>query len=356
MKPVRVLIVDDSATMRALLSASLQRDPEIEVVGSVAGAYEAREAIKVLNPDVITLDVEMPDMSGLDFLERLMRLRPTPVIMVSGQTQAGTDATIRALEMGAVDCIAKPSAGKTFPFARLRELIKDAARTDVSSHHKTAPSRAPRATTENYLAGDHVVAIGSSTGGVEALIAVLGNVPPVCPPIMIVQHMSAAFIPRFAVRLDRVCAPKVVEAEEGMPIEPGHIYLAPGGESHLELAGKRQPRCRLVPMDPVNGHRPSVDVLFHSVAKNIGPRAVGVLLTGMGRDGAEGLLAMRSAGASTIGQDQETSVVYGMPKAAWEIGAVEKQLPLGDICTELLSATSLKSGRKDQSNAIHQAP
>jgi two-component system chemotaxis response regulator CheB len=338
---VRVVIIDDSATMRSLISAVLRRDPEIEVVGMAADPLEAREAIKALNPDVITLDVEMPNMSGLDFLERIMRLRPMPVLMVSTLTTKGAEATLEALELGAVECVAKPSTGGLDAFNELPEKVKAAAKAKVRAMVRRDPNVKVEAV--QHTADDRIVAIGSSTGGVEALITVLTRFPANCPPTVITQHMPPGFTRSFAERLNRMCQPTVAEATDGAPLLPGHVYLAPGGEKHLEVVGATHFRCRLSSGDAVNGHRPSVDVLFHSVAKVVGPRAVGAILTGMGRDGAQGLLAMREAGAMTVGQDEPSCVVYGMPKVAFEIGAVQRQAPLERIASALLSTSKMEN-------------
>lgn len=346
MKKVRVLVVDDSRTMRDLISMVLQRDPDIEVVGQAGDPFEARTAMKVLDPDVVTLDVEMPNMNGLDFLEKIMLLRPTPVIMVSNLTSRGAEVTIRALEIGAFDCITKPMTGDKELFAELPLKVKTAARTRPSL--LAGKGRAPEFTAEKshgYADDGRIVAIGASTGGVEALLTVLSRFPKNCPPTVITQHMPAAFTKTFASRLDRVCEPRVAEAAHGAALMPGQIYLAPGSTTHLEIVGKKPELvCSLSTADPVNGHRPSIDVLFHSVAAAAGARAVGVILTGMGRDGAEGLRAMREAGADTIGQDEATSLVYGMPKVAFERGGVEKQLPLNKIGDEILSRTNKQQG------------
>ncbi|NBB15051.1 chemotaxis-specific protein-glutamate methyltransferase CheB [Caulobacter sp. SLTY] len=335
MSRVRVLVVDDSATMRGLISASLRRDPEIEVVGSAGDPLEARAAIKALDPDVITLDVEMPNMNGIDFLERLMRLRPMPVVMVSTLTQRGAEITLEALEIGAVDCVGKPvGAHAGDGFDRLAEKVKAAARARV----RTTGDRQPTATRRDFRGGEGMlVALGASTGGVEALITVLSAFPANCPPTVITQHMPANFTTSFAARLDRICAPKVQEAHDGAPLSEGMVYLAPGGERHLKVAGHRHLTCQLVAEDPVSGHRPSVDVLFHSVAAT-GRPAVGAILTGMGKDGADGLLAMRQAGARTFGQDEASCVVYGMPRAAYGLGAVEREAPLDAIGGLILDA------------------
>ncbi len=329
--PVRVLIVDDSATMRSLISAVLRRDPEISVVGTAADPLEARTAIKELNPDVITLDVEMPNMNGLEFLEKIMRLRPMPVVMVSTLTQAGTDVTLAALEVGAVDAVAKPAPGVPAQeaFADLAEKVKIAARSRV----RPLEAREARTVDGAYRADpNHVLAIGASTGGVEALLNILSAFPANCPATVVTQHMPATFTKSFAARLDKASGATVTEAVDGAPLMPGHVYIAPGGERHLEVSNGR---CRLVAADTVNGHRPSVDVLFNAVAR-LGRPMTGVILTGMGKDGAKGLLAMRQAGARTLGQDEASSVVYGMPRAAFELGAVERQLSLPRLAPAIL--------------------
>jgi two-component system, chemotaxis family, protein-glutamate methylesterase/glutaminase len=336
MKPIRVLIVDDSPTMRSLVRATLSQDPQIEVCGEAEDPLVAREAIKALNPDVLTLDVEMPHMSGLEFLEKIMRLRPMPVIMVSTLTQQGAEITIEALEIGAFDCVGKPiHGGSADGFRDLPAKVKAAALSRVRTRADRAqPSRAP-----NFSGNGKIIAFGSSTGGVEALVSILENFPANCPPTVITQHMPATFTTSFAARLNKLCAPTVTEASEGAVLAPGKIYLAPGGERHLEITGSSTLRCRLRAGDPVSGHRPSVDVLFRSVAQAASD-AVGVLLTGMGRDGAAGLLEMRNAGARTIGQDESSCVVYGMPKAAFDIGAVERQMHLHRIPAAILNLCS----------------
>ncbi len=346
---IRALIVDDSATMRGLIAAALRRDPGIEVVGQATCAAEARQAIKTLNPDVITLDIEMPAMNGLEFLEKIMRLRPMPVVMVSTLTSRGAEATLEALELGAFDCVAKPSVAGLRAFDELAATVRAAARARVRP--RTAPPvpatrPMPDATPSAYRPDGRVLAIGSSTGGVEALLTILTRLPANCPPTVITQHMPETFTRSFAARLDRACAPEVSEAVDGAPLLPGHIYLAPGGPAHLQVAGSSGTLwCRLRPDGLVNGHRPSVDVLFASVAKAAGPRALGVILTGMGRDGAQGLLAMRQAGARTLGQDEASCVVYGMPKAAFEAQAVEKQVRLESIAAEIIDITNFQRGK-----------
>ncbi len=341
MTPVRVLIVDDSATMRGLIKAVLKRDPAIEVVGAAADPHEARQAIKTLNPDVITLDIEMPNMNGLEFLEKIMRLRPMPVVMLSTLTQAGAEPTLRALELGAVDCLAKPVSMDEASLA-LSDL---AARVRAAATARVRPIGQSQSATKppsSYRPSSDVVAIGSSTGGVEALLSVISQFPANCPATVITQHMPASFTPSFAARLDRATEASVAEAYDGAPVEPGRIWLAPGGVSHLEVVGTTSRRCRLSNGDTVSGHRPSVDVLFNSVAQAAGAKAVGVILTGMGRDGAQGLLKMRESGARTIGQDASSCVVYGMPKAAFEIGAVERQVALQTVGATILELSAVR--------------
>ena len=326
--------------MRQLVTRALQADGDIEVAGTAASALEARELIKQLNPDVMTLDVEMPEMDGLSFLERVMRLRPMPVVMVSTLTAQGTETAISALALGAVDCVVKPSVANPMSFDELPAKVKIAARVKRRSPSVEAePAPGFRGT---FHPGDRIVAIGSSTGGVEALIAVLTRFPPNCAPTLITQHMPPVFTRNLAQRLDRMCAPQVLEATHGAPLKPGTVYVAPGGDRHLEVSGGGQ-TCILKPGGPVNGHCPSVDRLFASVARNVGARAVGALLTGMGRDGAQGLLDMRRAGARTFAQDEASSVVYGMPRAAAELGAAEHQYSLARIGPAVVEATAARS-------------
>ena len=338
MNPVRVLVVDDSATMRGLISASLAEDPGIEVIGQASDPLEARQAIKALNPDVMTLDVEMPKMDGLEFLEKVMRLRPFPVVMVSSLTARGAAATIRAMELGAIDCIGKPSIENPNSFDDLPARVRAAASARMQRFGAGRPGVGAELAT--YKPDGRIVAIGASTGGVEALISVIAGYPKNCPPTLVTVHMPSPFTRSFARRRDGLTGAKVAEAEDGAPIEVGRVYLAPGTVTHLEAGGGVRPRCRLSDDGLVNGHRPSVDVLFKSTAKAFGSRAVGVILTGMGRDGASGLLAMRRAGDNTLGQNEASSVVYGMPKVAFEIGAVERQLALGDMRAGILKLTS----------------
>lgn len=339
---IRVLIVDDSPLMRALLQHRLERESDITVAGTAADAAEARQLIKALDPDVVTLDIEMPGMDGLSFLEKIMALRPTPVILVSGATEAGASATARGLQLGAVGCIAKsqlrvrPSdAPDDCP---LVDMVREAARVQLASH---APRPAPRAPQPSAALPPttlpEVIVIGASTGGVEALHALLATFPADCPPTLIVQHINGCFAGAIAQSFDRAARPRVMLAESDMPLERGTVLLAPGNDRHLQVAsaGTRGLRCVLREGDPVSGHRPSVDRLFSSLAATLGgtrgPRALGVLLTGMGQDGAQGMAQLASIGARTIAQDQASCVVFGMPRAAIELGAAGEVLPLDRI-------------------------
>lgn len=339
---IRVLVVDDSASMRALLSARLQGEPDIEVIGTAADAVEARAMIKALSPDVITLDIEMPGMDGLSFLDKIMALRPTPVIIVSGATQEGNEITAHALQSGAVSCYAKGDRYGAMPVddrGKLATLVRDAAKVQfgpdwpVSDNVGQQVQASTRADTQ-------LIAIGSSTGGVEALRTLLPRFPVDCPPTLVVQHVNARFAPAIAKSLDDSCAAKVVMAESDMPLRRGHIYFAPGGDRHMLVSGTHADRLRVTlrPGDMVSGHRPSVDALFLSVAARAGAGAVGVLLTGMGQDGASGLLAMAQAGAHTIAQDEATCVVFGMPRAAISMGAAKVVAPLDRIAEHVLGA------------------
>ncbi|ODT82035.1 protein-glutamate methylesterase/protein-glutamine glutaminase [Devosia sp.] len=339
---IKVLVVDDSALIREVLSRMLARDGDIDVVGTATDPMDAREKIKALNPDVVTLDIEMPNMNGLQFLDRLMRLRPTPVVMVSTLTKKGASETLLALELGAVDFVAKPSAefegGIEVFGANLRDKIRAAAKSDVRGR-STSRVETPKAPVKTAAApAGALIAIGASTGGVEAIRTVLSSMPVDCPPIVIAQHMPAGFTGRFAARLDEVCALSVVEAEDRMPLLPGHAYVA-RGDFHLRVErSSGQLKARLGQDELTSGHRPSVDVLFESVARVVGPMAVGAILTGMGRDGARGLKLMREAGAHTVGQNQASALVYGMPRVAFEEGAVVEQAPVEAIAARLASA------------------
>jgi two-component system chemotaxis response regulator CheB len=356
---IKVLIVDDSALVRRLLTEILAADREIEVVGTAADPLIARERIKQLNPDVLTLDVEMPRMDGLTFLANLMRLRPMPVVMVSSLTEKGAEVTLRALELGAVDFVAKPKIDVAHTLveygAEIVAKVKAAARARVRPRAASASGalrgqgdgtgRETR-TGERFAsvssplaalrASTCLIAIGASTGGTEAIKDILVELPPDAPPIVITQHIPAAFSAAFARRLDSLSAMRVCEAADGQPILPGHAYVAPGNRHLLvERSGARY-HCRLSDAPPVNRHRPSVDVMFQSVSAAVGVNAIGVLLTGMGEDGARGLKAMREAGAPTIAQDEKTSVVWGMPGAAVRLGAAAEVLPLERIAARLM--------------------
>jgi two-component system chemotaxis response regulator CheB len=340
-KPVRVLIVDDSAVIRQLLTTILSADPDIEVVGTASDPYVARDRIKALDPDVVTLDIEMPHMDGLSFLRKIMTLRPMPVVMISTLTKAGADITLEALEIGAVDFVAKPTANAANTLGELagelQAKVKAAAQARVGIRRPAERVSAPVRSRSADLHG-RIIAIGASTGGVEALKRVLTGMPAECPPILITQHMPPRFTAAFAERLNRECPMKVSEAVNHAAIEPGHAYIA-AGSHHLELAriGGRY-HCVLSDGPPVSGHRPSVDVLFRSVARVAGRAAVAAILTGMGKDGAEGMLELRQAGAVTLGQDEASSLVYGMPRVAFQRGAVMQQHPLSRMAEAILDA------------------
>jgi two-component system chemotaxis response regulator CheB len=344
--PIRVVIVEDSATMRAILKTRLEREGDIVVIGAAADAAQGRTMIRELDPDVVTLDVEMPGMNGLDFLEKIMALRPTPVIVVSGSTQKGTETTARALALGAVDCYAKSERSGSLPFddgGLLAGLIREAAKVRFGPHAPApvrapapAPVRVPGEPRAAPAGRPRLIAIGSSTGGVEALQILLGGFPADCPPTLIVQHIAARFAPAVARTLDQACAPRIVLAEPDLPLRDGHVYLAPGDDRHLTVGGHAL-CARLREGERVSGHLPSVDVLFASVAKAVGVHAIGILLTGMGSDGAQGLLAMAEAGAHTIAQDEATSTVFGMPRAAIMLGAAGVVAPIGQIARHAFS-------------------
>ncbi|WP_421762255.1 protein-glutamate methylesterase/protein-glutamine glutaminase [Devosia sp.] len=344
---IKVLVVDDSALIREVLSRTLGRDGDIVVVGTAEDPIEARSKVKDLSPDVVTLDIEMPNMNGLQFLDKLMRLHPLPVVMVSTLTTKGASETLLALELGAVDFVAKPNAtlaGGLDAFGEnLRHKVRAAANSDVKGRAMRATSANVPVRTAAAPQGS-LIAIGASTGGVEAIRVVLSQMPADCPPIVIAQHMPAGFTSRFASRLDELSEIKVLEAEDRMVLQPGHAYIA-RGDYHLRVErSSGQLKCRLTQDELASGHRPSVDVLFESVANSVGAMAVGAILTGMGRDGARGLKKMRDAGSYTIGQSQSSALVYGMPRVAFEEGAVVEQAPVEAIAARLAAAlTKLKS-------------
>ena len=333
-RTIRVVIVDDTRSIRAMIRALLQQSPRIEVVGEAGDPYEARELIRELNPDVITLDVVMPRMDGLSFLERLMRLRPMPVVMVSTRTTEKSSEAVKALSLGAVDCVdlAAISRGGGAGI-NLAETVLMAADSN---------SRGPTARAAHHLDSrppmnwnGKVVAIGSSTGGVDALMTVLSHYPADGPPTVLAQHMPAEFLASFVQRLDRNIAPRAVLAEHGMTMEPGTVYLAPGGDCHVALGRGSPLDLRLIPHDGTETYVPSVNILFGSAVDH-GASMVGVMLTGMGRDGAQPMKAMFDAGAYNIVQDGDSCVVDGMPKAAREAGAASAVLPLGQIGNHII--------------------
>ena len=349
MTKIRVLVVDDSALMRKLLTELLNSDPEIEVVGTAMDAYVAREKIKSLNPDVLTLDVEMPKMDGLSFLSNLMRLRPMPVVMVSSLTEQGAAVTMQALSLGAVDFVSKPKVDlahsledcaleitrkvKIAATARVEPLVVNAGNLD---NEKTSSSLTlVQSIGGKYATTDKIIAIGASTGGTEAIKDVLSMLPPDCPGVVIAQHIPPIFSRSFAERMNRCSSLMVCEAEDGQQILPGHVFIAPGDRHLVVVRDGARYLCRLSDGPLVNRHKPAVDVLFDSVANNAADNAVGVVLTGMGRDGAKGLRHMHDAGAKTIAQDQQSSVIWGMPNAAIEDGGVDTVLPLHNIANKV---------------------
>jgi two-component system chemotaxis response regulator CheB len=344
---IKVLIVDDSAVMRAMLTEVLSDTTDIKVVGAAPDPIAAREMIKTLSPDVLTLDVEMPRMDGLDFLGRLMRLRPMPVVMVSSSTERGSENTLQALELGAVDYVPKPRADSPAQLRQYAEEVREkvraaySARLRPASRNAITPAKASDHANHPPLSSRtldrQLIAIGASTGGTEALRAVLCSLPREVPGVVMVQHMPDTFTGSFAKRLDSLSLLTVVEVKGGERIQPGHAYLAPG-HSHLRV--KRTPAGLVTELEasaPVNRHRPSVDVLFDSVAEQAASNAVGVMLTGMGKDGARGMLAMRKAGAWNIGQDKDSCVVYGMPREAAEVGALSEVASLNDIGARIMA-------------------
>jgi two-component system chemotaxis response regulator CheB len=349
---IKVLVVDDSALARQILVEILKSADDIEVVGTASDPFMARERIKETNPDVITLDVEMPRMDGLTFLANLMRLRPIPVLMVSSLTQRGADTTLKALELGAIDFVSKPRidiAGTLRNFSdEILAKVRMAAAVRVVARVAPAPAAAatPKHSADAILPAnkaarmlrttDRIIAVGASTGGTEALRVLLAELPADCPAIVIAQHIPAAFSSSFARRMDALCDLSVCEPEDGQHIMAGHVYIAPGGRHLLVERDGARYRCRVKDGLPVNRHIPSVDVLFRSVAQQVGPNAVGVLLTGMGDDGARGLMEMHDAGAPTVAQDEATSVVWGMPGAAVKLGAVDEVLPLNRVAAALM--------------------
>jgi two-component system chemotaxis response regulator CheB len=362
MGKIKVVVVDDSALVRSLLTEIINRQPDQECIGAAADPFAAREMIRNLNPDVITLDVEMPRMDGLDFLSRLMRLRPMPVVMVSTLTERGAEVTLQALELGAVDFVTKPKIGVADGIKQLAEEITEkiriAAKAQIrraaapSAAPPTAPTTAgpraspagpsavtpvrPQAVSLGRLSTEKLIFIGASTGGTEATRAVLVDLPPDAPGVVITQHMPPGFTRSYAARLDSLCRIRVQEAKDGERILPGHAYIAPGG---LHLSVERSGAnyiARVRDGEPVNRHKPSVEVLFESAARVVGPNAFGIMLTGMGADGAKAMRAMRDAGSYNYCQDEATCVVFGMPREAIQHGAAHEVLPLGQIAQHLM--------------------
>jgi two-component system chemotaxis response regulator CheB len=353
MAKIRVVVVDDSALVRSLLTEIINRQPDMQCVGAASDPLVAREMIRELNPDVITLDVEMPRMDGLEFLSRLMRLRPMPVVMVSTLTEQGADITLRALEMGAVDYVAKPRIGITSGLNELAGDIVDKIRIAAAAHVRrmgaapaasVAPAAAdtvaaepPRAPLPRLSTTEKIICIGASTGGTEAIREVLTPLPADSPAIVITQHMPPGFTTSFAARLDSLCKIRVAEARDGQRILPGHAYIAPGGH-HLRIDRSGSNYVAVVEdTEPVNRHRPSVEVLFKSAARVLGPNALGIMLTGMGADGALAMREMKDAGSYNYVQDEASCVVFGMPRMAIQAGAAHEILPLKQIAPALLS-------------------
>lgn len=346
MKKIRVLVIDDSATIRRLIRARLLRDHRLEVVGDASDPIEAREKIKAFLPDVLTLDVEMPRMNGLEFLERLMRLRPMPVVMISTETHRGSTAAMEAFALGAFDCLGKPTVGMLDDaFDALPDLLVAAAGARLRPLDQRQNGSAPPA---GYRWNGRIVLIGSSTGGVDALETVLSGYPAACPPTLIAQHMPAGFLASFAARLNARILPEIVLACDGEPLVQGRVYLAPGGETHLTLSPGTEPTCRLLIGEKRSGHRPSVDMMFESACQ-IANRTVAAILTGMGRDGAEQMLALRKGGARCLAQDEASSIVFGMPRVALELGGAERAVPLRDMAREILSLTGEATGSEGRS-------
>ena len=350
---IRVLIVDDSRMIRDVLTHILEDQPDIEVVGAAADAFEARDMIKSLNPDVITLDIEMPKMNGLEFLDKLMRARPIPVLMISSFTERGSETTFRALELGAVDFVTKPKLNEQTPDdygAVIAEKIRAAKSARLKVPRRADPNDTvtmpavveKRPVPRGVKTSERLIAVGASTGGTEAIREFLVGMPTDCPGIVIVQHMPENFTRMFAERLNGLCKINVKEAEHNDPILPGHAYIAPGGKHLWVKRDEGQLLAKLSTEPPMNLHRPSVDFLFLSAAKFVGADAIGIIMTGMGRDGAAGMLEMKKAGAWTIAQDEATSVIFGMPREAIEAGAVQEVAPLNKLRDKALARVAKK--------------
>jgi len=349
-RKIKVLIIDDSALIRSVLKEVINSFADLEAVGAASNPLQARELIKTLNPDVLTLDVEMPEMDGLTFLEKLMRLRPMPVLMISSLTERGSEAALQALELGAVDFLPKPKLGIIDGIQSYADEIALKIRVAYGTKIRPRSTRAsatlvPLPSLGNHISStEKIIAVGSSTGGTEAIKEFLIRMPPDAPGIVITQHMPESFTKSFADRLDTLCKIKVVEAEGNERILPGHAYIAPG-HSHLRL--KRSGTNYMTALsqsDPVNHHRPSVEVLFRSVAQYAGKNAIGVMLTGMGKDGAVAMLEMRQAGSHNFAQDEATCVVFGMPREAIAVGAVEEIVPIQEMTQRVLNQLAKAGG------------
>lgn len=339
---IKVLIVDDSALIRSLLSAIVRAESDFFLVGAAADAYAAKELVNQYKPDVITLDVEMPKVDGLTFLDKLMKARPTPVIMISSLTEQGADVTLRALELGAVDFLAKPkldiAKGMEQYRADIVEKIRSAAKANIKPVNRV---KAAATCALKFKTTEKIIAIGASTGGTEAIKDVLLQLPVDCPGVIITQHMPPGFTTSFANRLNSICRITVQEAKGGERVVPGHAYLAPGAQ-HLKLVRSGADyRIELDDGPRVSGHKPSVDVMFQSVAEAVGANALAVILTGMGKDGALGIRSIAEQGGYTIAQDEETSLIFGMPQEAIKTGAVKKVLPLDKVSQHLIETLNL---------------
>ncbi|MBR9728066.1 chemotaxis response regulator protein-glutamate methylesterase [Shewanella intestini] len=347
---IKVLVIDDSALMRRLLSHMLSFADDIEVVGTAQDAYQAREQIKKLLPDVITLDIEMPKMDGLSFLSNLMRLRPMPVVMVSSLTEKGAAASLEAIALGAVDFIAKPKNNHPAGLALFQDYLIHKVRGAACAKFAKPNLQIPMTPHQPALSKlrSRLIAIGASTGGIEAIQHILQNMPLNCPPIVITQHIPPVFSSSFAKRLNLQCSIKVIEAKGAEKLTPGHAYIAPG-DQHLtiDVNSNGEIYTKLVDSDPVNLHKPSVDMLFNSVAQQLPKTTIGIILTGMGQDGSEGLYNLHQAGAYTIAQDQPSSVVWGMPGAAVARGACNEQLPLNKISQRIINLLTIADKHPD---------
>jgi two-component system chemotaxis response regulator CheB len=349
-RKTRVVVVDDSALIRKLLSEIINSQPDMEAVGAAPDPLAAREMIRALNPDVLTLDVEMPRMDGLEFLEKLMRLRPMPVVMVSTLTEKGSQTTLRALELGAVDFVAKPKLDIAHGLGQYSQEITDKIRVAAAARIRKAPELPARGAdlpllSNRGLSTEKLLIVGASTGGTEAIKEFLVRLPPDSPGILIAQHMPEGFTRSFAERLARVCRITVKEADHNERVLPGHAYIAPG-HSHLRLARSGSNYVTVLGQDaPVNRHRPSVDVLFRSAAEHAGPNAIGVILTGMGKDGAQGMRELHDAGALTFAQDEASCVVFGMPREAIAAGGVDQIVPLQAMSQRVLERLGGGDGR-----------